>query len=81
MQHKEPGEARELDTGTAGRSSTPRAQRTLVKALMSQASILKRLRRPEEALLMAQQAATLDRAAQAHVQALEQELAAHNKRS
>ena len=61
----------------AGRFSMQRANRTLVKALMSQASILKRLRLPEEALLVARQAAVLDEAVDAHVQMLELELAKH----
>lgn len=75
--HSGPDEVRDHSTGLAGQASGNRARRTLVKALMSQASILKSLRRPEEALLMAQQAAMLDEAVQVHVQRLEQELAAH----
>ena len=61
----------------AGRFSMRRANRMLVKALMSQASICKRLRRPEEALLVARQAAVLDGAVEVHVQMLELELAKH----
>ena len=74
--HSRPDEATEEDREAGGRASTQRANRTLVKALMSQASILKRLRRPEEALLVAQQAAVLDEAVQVHVQELEHEVAA-----
>ena len=71
-----PDDAQEHDSEAAGRASMQRANRTLVKALMSQASILKRLKRPEEALLVARQAAGLDGAVQVHVRELEHELAA-----
>lgn len=73
--HSGPDEPQEHDTGTARRASIERARRTQVKALMSQASILKRLGRPKEALVVAQQAAVLDEVVQVHVQQLNQELA------
>ena len=48
-----------------------RVRRTAVKALMSQASIHKRLGRPKEALHAARQAASLDITVQRHVTDLE----------
>ena len=73
--HSRPDEAVQKDREAGGRASTQAANRTLVRALMSQASILKRLRRLEEALLVARQAAVLDAAVQVHVRELEHELA------
>ncbi len=52
-------------------TDTERARRTAVRALMSQASIHKRLGRPDQAVAAARQAAQLDPAAQKHVSKLE----------
>lgn len=52
-------------------SDIERARRTAVRALMSQASIHKRLGRPDQAVTAARQAAQLDPAVQKHVTELE----------
>ena len=59
-------------------AASERAHRTAVKAFMSQASIHKRLGRPEEALHAARQAAALDSTVQRHVTDLEAGMRAGN---